>query len=45
MTRYDSLAHQRFADQVREDGIAILPGHFSAELVGQWAAAFAPLLA
>jgi ectoine hydroxylase-related dioxygenase (phytanoyl-CoA dioxygenase family) len=45
MTRYDSLAHQRFADQVREDGIAILPGHFSAGLVKQWAAAFAPLLA
>ena len=45
MTRYDNLAHQRFADQVREDGIAILPGHFSAELVKQWAAAFAPLLA
>jgi len=45
MTRYDSIAHERFAAQVREDGIAILPGHFSAELVKQWADAFAPLLA
>ncbi len=45
MTRYDTLAHQRFADQVRADGIAILPGHFSALRMGQWAAAFAPLLA
>ena len=45
MTRYDSLAHQRFAAQVRTDGIAILPAHFSADLVAQWAAAFAPLLA
>ena len=45
MTRYDNLDHQRFAAQVREDGIAFLPGHFSAELTGQWAAAFAPLLA
>ena len=44
MTRYDSLDHHRFAAQVRTDGIAILPGHFSAELIAQWAAAFAPLL-
>jgi len=45
MTRYDTLDHQRFAAQVREDGIAVLPGHFSAGLIGQWAGAFAPLLA
>ena len=45
MTRYDSLDHHRFAAQVRADGIAILPAHFSAELIEQWAAAFAPLLA
>lgn len=45
MTRYDTLAHQRFADQVRAEGIAILPAHFSAERIAGWAAAFAPLLA
>ncbi|MES3021456.1 MAG: phytanoyl-CoA dioxygenase family protein [Pseudomonadota bacterium] len=45
MTRYNDLDHQRFAAQVREDGIAVLPGHFSRERMAGWAAAFAPLLA
>lgn len=44
MTRYDTAAHHAFAAQVREEGIAILPAHFSVTAIAQWAAAFAPLL-
>lgn len=44
MARYNATTHEMLANDVRNDGIAVLRGHFDPKLLSAWAMSFAPLL-